>query len=349
MRQVQRDFRRRKEDSVTELRARIKMLEDTVEEMSTTFVGLSDSVLQSHHIRSQPRLITSIGHSVKRALELAVNATREPDEEPEAVYDDQESSQGEPDALLQPGEASAVSAASSQGETSTTVRFVTTNEMSMPNFYTLVGPQLKALPSIEAAVQERQSVPQNVRRMLTQNTFFTKEFWGGDYTTMADMHMVERPNRPLPFWERLLRVNLTTVIHRLTNDGMRGDTNFCVRWGARSFRYSLQHKSKADLLAGTRWVIDTIVAMDARVDSMDRGVFGPKQIQQDWRPHIETYFDNHDLRISGAATMHSMVLAGVPVENLINAHEVERYLKEKGMVEVNENEMDNLLSNSSSH
>lgn len=37
--------------------------------------------------------------------------------------------------------------------------------------------------------------------------------------------------------------------------------------------------------------------------------------------------------------MHSMVLAQYPVENLVNAEEVESYLKEKGMVEVGENEM----------
>src|SRR5277367_3301676 len=70
----------------------------------------------------------------------------------------------------------------------------------------------------------------------------------------ADMHMVERPTRPLPFWERLLRLNLTTVIHRLTCDGMRGDANLCTRWAANGFKYSLRHKSKANLLARTWWV-----------------------------------------------------------------------------------------------
>lgn len=37
--------------------------------------------------------------------------------------------------------------------------------------------------------------------------------------------------------------------------------------------------------------------------------------------------------------MHSMVLAGFPVQSLANAEEVETYPKDKGMVEVGENEM----------
>ena len=313
------------------------MLENTVEEMSTTFVGLSDSVLGSEHIRSHPLLITSVAESVKRALTLAENATRSPDAETEAVDDDREGSQGQSRALVQSRGASAVPDLWRQGDLSTAARFLTMNEMGLQDFYK--DPPFDAVASADRVVQRRQPVPKNIRRMFTQNTFFTKEFWGGDYTTPADLHLVERPNRPLPFWERLLRLNLTSVIHRLTDDGTRGDTNFCTRWEARGFKYSLRHKSKANLLARTRWVIDTIAAMDTRVDSMETGMIGPIRAQEDWRPRIEAYFDNDDLRAFGAATIHSMVLAGFPVENLVNAEEVESYLKEKGMVEVSDSEM----------
>jgi hypothetical protein len=72
---------------------------------------------------------------------------------------------------------------------------------------------------------------------------------------------------------------------------------------------------------------------------MQWGMAGLTQVQADWRPLIKAYFGNDDLRAFGAATMHSMVLAGYPVENLVNAEEVESYLKEKGMVEVGENEI----------
>lgn len=153
------------------------------------------------------------------------------------------------------------------------------------------------------------------------------------------MHMVERPTRPLPFWERLLRLNLTTVIHRLTCDGMRGDTNLCKRWAANGFKYSLRHKRKANLLARTRWVIDSIAESDALADVMEMNLVSPTPMHADWCPHIETYFDNDDLRAFGAATMHPIVLPGFPVQSLANAEEVETYLKDKGMVEVGENEM----------
>ena len=119
---------------------------------------------------------------------------------------------------------------------------------------------------------------------------------------------------------------------------MRGDADLCTRWVANGFKYSLRHKSKADLLARTRWVIDSIAESDARADMMKMNLVGPTPMHADWRPHIETYFDNDDLRAFGAATMHSMVLASFPVQSLANA-EVETYLKDKGMVEVGENEM----------
>lgn len=50
--------------------------------------------------------------------------------------------------------------------------------------------------------------------------------------------------------------------------------------------------------------------------------------QADWRPHIETYFDNDDLRAFRAATMHLMVLTGFLVQGLVNAKEVETYLRQ---------------------
>jgi hypothetical protein len=62
--------------------------------MSTTLVGLSDSILASEYIRSHPQLITSVRASVQRALTLAENATREADEEKETDDDDQENRQG---------------------------------------------------------------------------------------------------------------------------------------------------------------------------------------------------------------------------------------------------------------
>jgi hypothetical protein len=150
-----------------------------------------------------------------------------------------------------------------------------------------MDPPFEAVPSTEAAARPGNPVPQNIMEMPTQNTFFTKEFWGGDYTTTADMHMVERPTRPLPFWERLLRLNLTTVIHRLTCDGMRGDANLCTRWMANGFKYSLRYKSKANLLARTRWVIDSIAESDARADVMEMNLVSPTPMHADWRPHIE--------------------------------------------------------------
>ena len=120
---------------------------------------------------------------------------------------------------------------------------------------------------------------------------------------------------------------------------MRGDANLCTRWAANGFKCSLRHKSKANLLARTRWVIDSIAESDARADVMEMNLVGPTPMHAEWRPHIETCFDNNDLRAFGAATMHSMVLAGFPVQSLANVEEVETYLKDKGMVEVGENEM----------
>lgn len=84
------------------------MLEDTVEQMSTTLVGLSDSILASEYIRSHPQLITSIRASVKRALTLAENATREADEEKETDDDDQENRQGQAGAPAQAEQGSGI-------------------------------------------------------------------------------------------------------------------------------------------------------------------------------------------------------------------------------------------------
>jgi hypothetical protein len=92
---------------------------------------------------------------------------------------------------------------------------------------------------------------------------------------------------------------------------------------ANGFKYSLRHKSKANLLARTWWVIDSIAESDTCADMMEMNLVGPTPMHADWCPHIETYFDNDDLRAFGAATMHSMVLAGFTVQSLANAEEVE--------------------------
>ena len=142
--------------------------------MSTTFVGLSDSVLESEHIQSHPQLITSIGESVKRALTLAENATRSMDGGFAASDSDPESPQDQSHALVQPEGASTVPIASTQGEPSTAARFLTMNEMVMQDFY--MDPPFEAVPSTETMARPSNPVPENIRGMPTQNTFFMKEF-----------------------------------------------------------------------------------------------------------------------------------------------------------------------------
>jgi hypothetical protein len=150
------------------------LLEDTIEEMSTTFVGLSDSVLESEHIRSHPQLITSIGESVKRALTLAENATRSTEEWVAASDSDPESPQDQSHDLVQSEGASTVPIASTQGEPSTAARFLTMNEMGVQDFY--MDPPFGTVPSAEVVARPGDPVPQNIREMPTQNTFFMKEF-----------------------------------------------------------------------------------------------------------------------------------------------------------------------------
>jgi hypothetical protein len=124
------------------------LLEDTVEEMSTTFIGLSDSVLESEHIQSHPQLITSIGESVKRALTLAENATRSTDEGAAATDDDPESPPDQAHALVQLEGARNVPIASTQGEPSTAARFLKVNEIGMQDYY--LDPPFEAGASTEA-------------------------------------------------------------------------------------------------------------------------------------------------------------------------------------------------------
>jgi hypothetical protein len=45
------------------------------------------------------------------------------------------------------------------------------------------------------------------------------------------MDMAERPNRPLPFWEHELSLNLRRVIRRLTTDSVRGGEDVCKMGG----------------------------------------------------------------------------------------------------------------------
>ena len=150
------------------------MLEDTVEELSTTFVSLSDSVLESEHIRSHPQLITSIGESVKRALTLAENATRSKDEGAAATDDDSEGPQDQSHTLVQSEGASTVPIASTQGEPLTAARFLTMNEVGMQDFG--MDPPFEAVPSTQSVARPGNPVPPHIRGMPTQNTFFTKEF-----------------------------------------------------------------------------------------------------------------------------------------------------------------------------
>jgi len=142
--------------------------------MSTTFVGLSDSVLESEHIQSHPQLITSIGESVKRALTLAENATRNTDEEVAASDGDPESPQDQSHALVQSEGASTVPIASIRGEPSTETRVLAMNEIGVQDFY--MDSLFEAVASSEAVARPGNPVPQNIRGMPTQNTFFTKEF-----------------------------------------------------------------------------------------------------------------------------------------------------------------------------
>lgn len=313
------------------------MLEDTIEEMSTTFLSLSDSILESEYVRSQPQLISSIGDAVKRALKLAENATRDRDEEMETSGNLDENAPEQSRAQVEPGLAGGVPVGLGQGEPASAATYLSPNEMGMQDSYTDSG--LETGPNPAAIPRERSPVPDNIRGMVTQNAFFTDEFWEGDYTGTADMHVVEMPDRPPPFSEHLLRLNLTTVIHRLTRDSMQCEIGFCIQWKARGFQHSLKHKCKAKTLGTTRRVIDNVMAQDASLHAMQRDVTGPIRKQADLRHCFAAYFDNEDLRDFGVATRHSMVLASYLGETLANAEEVKSYLKEKGIAQVKDREM----------
>ena len=84
--------------------------------------------------------------------------------------------------------------------------------------------------------------------------------------------------------------------------------------------------------------LDSIAESDTHADVMEMNLVGPTPMHVDWRPHVETYFDNDDLRLrsSDYALNGSCRLS---VQSLANAEEVETYPKDKGMVEVGENEM----------
>jgi hypothetical protein len=117
--------------------------------------------------------------------------------------------------------------------------------------------------------------------------------------------------------------------------GMRGNANLCTRWEANDFN-RVYNTSKANVSARTRVSHQLYCGKrrTCRCDGDERG--GTTQVGA---LNIETCYDSDDLRAFGVAPTHSTALAGFLVQSLVNAEEAETHLKEKEMVEVDENEV----------
>jgi len=52
-----------------------------MEDMSTTFLALSDTLLESKHVRTQPELVVALGESVRHILTITESVNRSVNEE----------------------------------------------------------------------------------------------------------------------------------------------------------------------------------------------------------------------------------------------------------------------------
>lgn len=311
------------------------MLEDAVEEMSTTFIGLSDTVLQSKRINAEPELMLAIGDYVRHFLTVAKSADQGADENPEVHLDDHigtvdsSSSVGLSEQVISHDEMSI----EVMRPTPDVSQFGagTTGSLDFPMSGMHYNPDPRAFSNTPT--------PSSVQRMLTQNFFFSKEFWSGDYINHHGLLPTEQ-TRPRPiFWQRLLRTSLITGCRALCTDSLSADGAFVQRWAERQYRYSLSHRSKAFILAMSRNALAAMAKSDELENQGQPYTIGQTLYQQKIDTCVKAIFDNDDFRAFGATTVQAMLTDGYPVDDLLDAEEVEGYLKEKGLVSSGESEM----------
>lgn len=311
----------------------MKLLEDAMEDMSTTFLGLSDTLLKSRHVRTRPELVVALGESVRHILTITESVNRSVNEESDdRSGDDRGDALGSSREAMRPSDfgdslSKVTNTSSAQG--------LPQNPVGFQNHSPIALNPIPINPT-------RETAPNTIRDMFTQNVIFTKEFWGGDYINHVGLLPAEQSLQQLqiPLWERLIRTSIITCYHRICADGVSGDPTFSQRWVDKQLGYSLRHRSKSLVLATKRWLIATIAAGD---DEMGRNnheaLVGPKSLHQRHSVNMATIFDTDDFRNWGAHTMKDMVTNGYPIGDLLTAGQVEEFLREKGFVLVDNDQM----------
>jgi hypothetical protein len=301
------------------------MLEDTVEEMNSTFANFTDNLLQSQHVQTQPHLVASVGDTIKQLLTLTERAMRDPadDFEGERLEDLTEA--------LTPVKTADSSSFPRHPQylDSTRVDNVDTEVDPMQRYVDGEFAAGQHVSSSTALMTQSQSAP------MPQNAFFTKEFWSGDYTNYTSALPGEYTPIHFPFWERLLRTTVAIGYHCLN-----GDRGYSHERAKRQYRYTLSHESPSFILAVTRAVMGRFQAYgEAYHPSYIDAQGEHRGVPTVGRPRATSYFAFDQTRMMGLATQQAMINDGFPIDHLIDAESVEEYLRSKGLVQVDGNVM----------
>ena len=171
----------------------------------------------------------------------------------------------------------------------------------------------QAIPATEHMVDDDSLSGLSTQHMPLTSSFFSKEFWTGDYVNYASILPGEIIPPSLGFSNRLARHGLATGYHNL-----RGDIGYSAEVARLQYRYGLSVRSIGFILANTREVLVRLV----NAEMQTAAPLPP--------PPMAEHFMHQDAQW-GYEISSLMSVLGDSTKNYFDCEQVEDYLYQKGL------------------
>lgn len=166
-----------------------------------------------------------------------------------------------------------------------------------------------------------------IQLMLTSNPMLTEDFWS--------LSKVNAEN--LALWQRLFYSTMVISHQQLSVVQKKGALQ-SSSWLSRAHKFSLRRSSPLALISLTAIGLQ-VAAMECKEGhlSQERRL-GPAPANKN-KQNVEHYFDVERYHMLGATVREDMAAEGIILDSIINAEEVEEYLRERGMMGYDEHKI----------
>ncbi|KAL7912405.1 hypothetical protein GGI35DRAFT_440168 [Trichoderma velutinum] len=310
-REAQQRLRKRRLHTLSELENRNKILEQGIHQLLDSFAQFSDQVSMFMNTHADNGTLCSFRDALKTFTEIATYLSSHSCDR-EEISDCREEIR-EARLSVTPVDPSSLSSL---------MAMTRPHHKSREAWSSEIEPQRANLEKKKTAqtLDQPAYISPIIQLMLTSNPMLTEDFWSLSKANAEN----------LVLWQRLFYSTMIISYQQLSVVQKKGALQ-SSSWLSRAHKFSLRRSSPLALISLTAIGLQ-VAAMECKEGHLSQEPrLGPAPASKN-KQNVEHYFDVERYHMLGTTVREDMAAEGIILDNIINAEEVEQYLRERGMM-----------------